>query len=174
MSDDIEIRRLEPPELREHLDALAAVLHDCVAGGASVGYLEPFSRADALSAFENFAAEADQGRRLILAAFSSGQLVGTAQVILELMPNQPHRGEIAKMLVHRSARGRGIARQLLERAEAEARAEGKTLLVLDAVTGGDAARLYDRLGWTTVGVVPNFALYPDGRPCDTTYFWKAL
>jgi GNAT superfamily N-acetyltransferase len=78
------------------------------------------------------------------------------------------------MLVHRSARRRGVARQLMERAGDEARSEGKTLLVLDAVTGGDAARLYDRLGWTTVGIVPNFALYPDGRPCDTTYFWKAL
>ena len=78
------------------------------------------------------------------------------------------------MLVRRSARRRGIARQLLERAEAEARAEGRTLLVLDAVTGGDAARLFDRMGWTTVGVIPNYALYPDGRPCDTTVFYKEL
>ena len=174
VAEQMEIRRLSPPELRERLDALAAVLHDCVAGGASVGYMEPFSHEDARTAFEGFAAEAEQGRRLILAAFSDGELVGTAQVILALMPNQPHRGEIAKVLVRRSARGRGVARQLMEHAEAEARAEGKTLLVLDAVTGGDAARLYDRLGWTTVGVVPHFALYPDGRPCDTTYFWKAL
>jgi len=174
VAEQVEIRRLSPAELRAQLDGLAAVLHDCVAGGASVGYMAPFSHADARSAFEGFAAEAEQGRRLILAAFSDGQLVGTAQVVLELMPNQPHRAEIAKVLVHRSARGRGIAGRLMERAEDEARAEGKTLLVLDAVTGGDAARLYDRLGWTTVGVVPNFALYPDGRPCDTTYFWKAL
>jgi GNAT superfamily N-acetyltransferase len=174
VAEQIEIRRLTPPELREQLEALAAVLHDCVTGGASVGYMEPFSHEDALTAFEGFTAEVEQGRRLILAAFSHGELVGTAQVILALMPNQPHRGEIAKVLVRRSARGRGVAWQLMERAEAEARAEGKTLLVLDAVTGGDAARLYDRMGWTTVGVVPNFALYPDGRPCDTTYFWKAL
>ena len=90
------------------------------------------------------------------------------------MPNQPHRGEIAKLLVHRSARRRGIAERLMEQAEAEARAEGKTLLVLDAVTDGDAARLYERMGWNTVGVVPGFALYPDGRPCDTTYFYKEL
>jgi GNAT superfamily N-acetyltransferase len=96
------------------------------------------------------------------------------QVILALPPNQPHRGEIAKLLVHRSARGRGIARLLMERAEEEARAEGKTLLVLDAVTDGDAARLYERLGWTTVGVIPGYALFPDGRPCDTTIFWKSL
>ena len=174
MSDDIEVRRLDAPELREHLHALAAVLHDCVAGGASVSYMEPFSRDDARDAFEGFIAEADQGRRLILAAFADGELVGTVQVILALPPNQPHRGEIAKLLVHRSSRGRGLARLLMENAETEARAAGKTLLVLDAVTGGDAARLYDRLGWTTVGVVPGFALYPDGRPCDTTYFWKAI
>ena len=174
MTDEIEIRRLSPPDVRAQLEALAAVLHDCVAGGASVGYMTPFSHEDAVAAFESFATDAERGRRLILAAFADGELVGTAQVILQLMPNQPHRGEIAKVLVHRSARGRGIASRLMEHAEAEARAEGKTLLVLDAVTGGDAARLYDRLGWTTVGVVPNFALYPDGRPCDTTYFWKAL
>ena len=170
----IEVRRLDVTELPAQLDALAAVLHDCVAGGASVSYMAPFSREDARRAFEGFAAEAEQGRRLVLAAFVDADLVGTVQVILALPPNQPHRGEIAKLLVHRRARGRGIAQLLMERAEAEARAEGKTLLVLDAVTGGDAARLYARLGWTTVGVIPGYALYPDGRPCDTTYFWKAL
>jgi GNAT superfamily N-acetyltransferase len=170
----IEIRRLAAADVHEQLDALAAVLHDCVAGGASVSYMAPFSHEQARSAFEEFAAEVERGRRLLLAAFADGDLVGTVQVILALPPNQPHRGEIAKLLVHRSARGRGIARLLMERAEAEARAEGKTLLVLDAVTGGDAARLYDRLGWTTVGVIPGYALYPDGRPCDTTVFWKSL
>jgi GNAT superfamily N-acetyltransferase len=170
----IEVRRLGVTEVREQIEALAAVLHDCVEGGASVSYMAPFSLEDARRAFDGFVAEAEQGRRLILAAFVDGDLVGTVQVIVELPPNQPHRGEIAKLLVHRRARGRGIAQLLMEHAEAEARAEGKTLLVLDAVTGGDAARLYARLGWTTVGVVPGFALYPDGRPCDTTYFWKAL
>jgi GNAT superfamily N-acetyltransferase len=170
----IEVRRLDAIEVRGHLDGLAAVLHDCVDGGASVSYMAPFSLEQARSAFEGFVAEAEQGNRLVLAAFLDEDLVGTVQVILALPPNQPHRAEIAKLLVHRQARGRGIAQQLMERAEAEARAEGKTLLVLDAVTGGDAARLYARMGWTTVGVVPGFALYPDGRPCDTTYFWKAL
>jgi GNAT superfamily N-acetyltransferase len=136
--------------------------------------MAPFSHEDARRAFEGFAAEAEQGRRLILAAFADGELIGTVQVILALPPNQPHRGEIAKLLVHRSARGRGVARRLMERAEDAARAEGKTLLVLDAVTGGDAARLYDRMGWTTVGVIPGYALYPDGRSCDTTVFWKSL
>ena len=173
-AEQIEIRRLGVVELHEHLDALARVLHDCVAGGASVSYLAPFSHEQARNAFEGFATEVDQGRRVLLAAFASGELVGTVQVILALPPNQPHRGEIAKLLVHRSARSRGIAQRLMEHAEAEARAESKTLLVLDAVTGDDAERLYERLGWTKVGVIPGYALYPDGRPCDTTIFWKAL
>lgn len=174
MAEQIEIRRLASSDVHEHLDALAGVLHDCVAGGASVGYLAPFSHEQARSAFEGFAAEVEHGRRLLLAAFADGELVGTVQVILALPPNQPHRSEITKLLVHRAARGRGIARLLMGRAEAEARAEGKTLLVLDAVTGDAAERLYERLGWTRVGVIPGYAFYPDGRPCDTTIFWKAL
>jgi len=173
-AEQIEIRRLGPAEANEQLDTLAAVLHDCVSGGASVSYMAPFSHEDARNAFAAFAAEAEQGRRLILAAFADGELVGTVQVILALPPNQPHRGEIAKLLVHRSARKRGIAQLLMERAEAEARAESKTLLVLDTVTGDDAERLYERLGWNRVGVIPGYALYPDGRPCDTTVFWKSL
>lgn len=174
MAEQIEIRRLASTELQGQLDALAGVLADCVDGGASVSYMWPFSHEQARGAFETVAAEVEQGRRLVLAAFADGHLVGTVQVILALPPNQPHRGEIAKLLVHRSARRRGIARLLMEGAEAEARAEGKTLLVLDTVTGDDAERLYERLGWTRVGVVPGYALYPDGRPCDTTIFWKSL
>jgi GNAT superfamily N-acetyltransferase len=172
--EQIETRRLEPEEVRAELDRLADVLVDCVAGGASVSYLAPFSHEQARAAFEAVAAEVGQGKRLLLGAFSEGRLVGTVQVILALPPNQPHRGEIAKLLVHRSARRRGIAQLLMEHAESEARAAGKTLLVLDAVTGGDAERLYSRLGWTKVGVIPGYALFPDGRPCDTTIFWKAV
>lgn len=174
VAEQIEIRRLAAADVHEQLDALAGVLVDCVAGGASVSYLAPFSHEQARRAFEAVAAEVEQGRRLLLAAFAEGQLVGTVQVTLALPPNQPHRAEIAKLLVHRSARGRGIAQLLMEHAESEARAAGKSLLVLDAVTGGDAERLYARLGWTRVGVIPGYALYPDRRPCDTTIFWKAL
>jgi GNAT superfamily N-acetyltransferase len=173
-ADQIEIRRLAGTELHAQLDALAVVLADCVAGGASVNYMAPFSHTQARAAFEGMAGEVEKGRRLLLGAFAEDRLVGTVQVILALPPNQPHRGEIAKLLVHRSARKRGIAQLLMEHAESEARAEGKTLLVLDTVTGDTGERLYTRLGWTRVGVIPGFALYPDGRPCATTIFWKAL
>ena len=170
----IEIRRLASTALHEQLDGLAGVLFDCVAGGASVRYMAPFSHEQARDAFEGVALEVEQGRRLLLAAFAGEEVVGTVQVLLAMQPNSPHRAEIAQLLVHRSARRRGIAQLLMERAEAEARAEGKTLLVLDTVTGDDAERLYERLGWTKVGVIPNYALSPDGRPCATTVFWKSL
>ena len=173
-AEQIEIRRLASAALREQLDGLAAVLNDCVAGGASVRYMAPFSHEQARDAFEAVALEVEQGRRLLLAAFAGEELVGTVQVALAMQPNSPHRAEIVQLLVHRSARRRGIAQLLMEHAEAEARAEGKTLLVLDTVTGDDAERLYERLGWTRVGVIPGYALYPDGRPCDTTVFWKSV
>ena len=173
-AEPIEIRRLDAAQARAELDELAAVLVDCVDGGASVSYMAPFSQADARDAFGGFVDEVAKGRRLLLAAYDAGRLVGTVQVILALPPNQPHRGEIAKLLVHRAARKRGIASRLMEAAEVEARAEGKTLLVLDTVTGDPAERLYERLGWTKVGVIPGYALYPDGRPCATTVFWKEI
>ena len=172
--DEVEIRLLEPAELHDHLDGLAAVLADCVGGGASVSYMEPFTHADARAAFEGFAADAERGGRLILAALDGGRLVGTVQVVHAVPPNQPHRADIAKLLVHRDARRRGIAEQLMAAAEAEARAAGKTLLVLDTVTGDAAERLYERIGWTRVGVIPDYALYPDGRLCATTIFFKTL
>jgi GNAT superfamily N-acetyltransferase len=172
--EQIEIRRLDGPDLDANLDGLARVLADCVAGGASVSYMAPFSHEQARGVFDAFAAEAGEGRRVILAAFAEGELVGTVQVVLAVPPNQPHRGEIAKLLVHRSARRRGVAQRLMEAAEVEARTEGKWLLVLDTVTGDPAERLYQRMGWNIVGVIPNYALYPDGRPCDTTVFWKAV
>jgi ribosomal protein S18 acetylase RimI-like enzyme len=173
-ADTLEIRRLDAADVREHLDGLARVLEDCVVGGASVSYMAPFTREDARREFDKWADDVERAERLLLAAFADGELVGTVQVVFPWPPNQPHRGDIAKLLVHRSARGRGIAARLMEGAEAEARAEGRTLLVLDTVTGDAAERLYARLGWTRVGVIPGYALYPDGRPCDTTVFWKAI
>jgi GNAT superfamily N-acetyltransferase len=173
-ADELEIRRLAAADVHEQLDALAAVLVDCVAGGASVRYMEPFSHDDARAVFAAVAADVDQGGRVLLAGFAGGELVGTVQVVPATQPNSPHRAEIVQLLVHRSARRRGIAQRLMDRAEEEARIEGRTLLVLDTVTGDPAERLYERLGWTRVGVIPGYALYPDRRPCDTTIFWKSL
>jgi ribosomal protein S18 acetylase RimI-like enzyme len=170
----MEIRLLKADEVEAHVEGLAAVLEDCVAGGASVSYMDPFTTNDARTHFAGFAADAAVGRRLILAAFDGDRIVGTVQVVPALQPNQPHRAEIAKLLVHRDARRRGVAERLMDAAEAEARAAGKTLLVLDTVTGDAAERLYTRLGWSRVGVIPNYALYPDGRPCATTVFYKEL
>jgi GNAT superfamily N-acetyltransferase len=170
----VEVRRLSATEVREQLSLLAEVLCDCVKGGASVSFMAPFSQDEARAAFEAVAPEVESGRRILLAAFADGVLVGTVQVLHALPPNQLHRADIAKLLVHRSARRRGVARMLMERAEVEAYLENKMLLVLDTVTGGDAERLYERLGWTKAGVIPGYALFPDGSPCDTTIFWKEL
>jgi GNAT superfamily N-acetyltransferase len=170
----IEIRRLTAAEGRQYVGALAGVLLDCVAGGASVSFMASLSKAEAEAFFEKAAEGVERGERILLAAFLDGDLLGTVQIITATPPNQPHRADIAKLLVHPSARGQGLATRLMEQAEEASRSAGKTLLVLDTVTGGDAERLYLRLGWTKAGVIPNYALFPDGRFCDTTVFWKDL
>jgi GNAT superfamily N-acetyltransferase len=150
------------------------VLFDCVEGGASVSFMQPFSRADAAAFFRKCIDGVEAGERILLAALDDGHVVGTVQIITALPPNQPHRADVSKLLVHRRARGGGVGQKLMEEVERQARAAGKTLLVLDTVTGGDAERLYTRLEWTRVGVIPNYALFPDGKPCATTMFYKAL
>jgi GNAT superfamily N-acetyltransferase len=170
----MEIRRLTAAEGRECLSALAGVLHDCVEGGASVSFIAPFSKAAAESFFERVVEGVEAGDRILFAAFADSQLVGTVQVLTATPPNQPHRADIAKLLVLRSARGNGVASRLMQAAEESSRSAGKTLLVLDTVTGGDAERLYLRLGWNRVGLIPRYALFPNGTYCDTTVFWKSL
>jgi GNAT superfamily N-acetyltransferase len=173
MSDAIEIRCLQTIGGRE-IDGLSEVLIDCVEGGASVSFLLPMTRAKAEAFWRGAAASAARGDRFVLAAEDrAGTIVGTVQVILAQPENQPHRGDLAKMLVHRRARRHGIGAALLEAAERQALSAGKTLLVLDTASG-DAERLYARQGWQRCGVVPNYALWPDGTPCATTYFFKFL
>jgi GNAT superfamily N-acetyltransferase len=165
---------LTAPEGRHHLSALAEVLLDCVEKGASVSFMAPLPRATAESFFEKVVEGVEHGNRMLFAAFADSKLVGTVQILTATPPNQPHRADVAKLLVLSSARGRGIGRLLMEHAENTSRLAGKTLLVLDTVTGGDAERLYMRLGWTKAGVIPNYAMLPDGTLCATTIFWKAL
>jgi ribosomal protein S18 acetylase RimI-like enzyme len=109
-----------------------------------------------------------------LAAFDDLKLVGTVQILIAMPPNQPHRADISKLLVVRSARGQGVGSRLMEEAEKAGRLAGKTLLVLDTASGDHAEKLYIRLGWTRAGVIPNYAMYPDGTWCDTSIFWKRL
>ena len=170
----ISVRQLSAAEGHQHLGPLADVLLDCVEGGASVSFMASLTKADAESFFEKVLEEVRRGDRILLAAFIDSKLVGTVQVHLATPPNQPHRGDVAKLLVLRSARGRGVGALLMQHAEEASRRAGKTLLVLDTVTGGDGEKLYTRLGWTRVGVIPKYALFPDGTWCDTTIFWKQL
>ena len=156
--------------------ALAEVLIDCVEGGASVSFMWPLAHHKALAFWQGVMDSARRGERIVLVAedVESDTVVGTVQLLLAMPDNQPHRADVAKMLVHRRARRRGLGAALMRAAEAAARGAGKTLLVLDTVTGGDAERLYSRQGWQRVGVIPGYALWPNGGPCDTTYFYKLL
>jgi GNAT superfamily N-acetyltransferase len=174
LNRDVEIRRLNGAEAWAFVGALAAVLVDCVEGGASVSFMPPFGQADGEAFFSKVASGVEAGERILLAAFDDGKLVGTVQIVTALPPNQPHRADVAKLLVSRAARGKGVAQRLMEAVDREALAAGKTLLVLDTVTGSTAERLYERLGWVKVGVIPNYALFPDGRLTPTTIFWKEL
>jgi GNAT superfamily N-acetyltransferase len=174
MSDAVQIRCLPTIGARE-IQGLSDVLIDCVEGGASVSFMHPMTRTKADTFWYGVAASVARGERIVLTAEdTAGVIVGTVQVILRLPENQPHRGEVAKMLVHRRVRRQGVGAALLTAVERSALDVGKTLLVLDTVTGGDAERLYARHGWQRCGEIPHYALWPDGRPCATTIFFKFL
>lgn len=172
----VTVRRLGVNEAAACVPALAEVLIDCVAGGASVSFMHPLAHDRAVDFWRGVAEGVARGERalLIAEAVDSGAVLGTVQLVLAQPENQPHRADVAKMLVHRRARRQGVARQLLDAVDAVARQEGKTLMVLDTVTGGDAERLYARAGWQRVGEVPGYALMPDGALCGTTFFYRAV
>jgi GNAT superfamily N-acetyltransferase len=175
MIDNVTIRRVDANEAAHCVEALADVLIDCVEGGASVSFMLPIARATALAFWRDVAEGVARGERaLLIAEDRDGDVVGTVQLITAQPENQPHRADVAKMLVHRKARGRGIAHALMSELDQIARQEKKSVLVLDTVTGGDAERLYQRAGWQRVGSVPNYALMPDGAFCGTTFYCKQL
>lgn len=172
--DGISIRRLTKFDECE-IRGLSDVLIDCVEGGASVSFMWPMTLAKAQSFWSAVCESAQRGERVVLAAEdAAGTMVGTVQVVWAQPENQPHRADVAKMLVHRRARRRGVGAALLAAAEDSALAAGRTLLVLDTVTGADGERLYARHGWERCGVIPDYALWPDGRLCSTTVFYKSL
>ncbi|MCF1483059.1 MULTISPECIES: GNAT family N-acetyltransferase [Rhizobium/Agrobacterium group] len=168
------IRLLNASDAREAIPDLCEILSDCVNGGASVGFMLPFDLETARPFWEGVANAVEAGDSLLLVAEHQGTVVGTVQIGLKQPPNQPHRADLKKLLVHRSARGLGLARQLMEASQHQAARAGKTLIVLDTATGEPAEAIYEKLGWTRAGVVPDYALFPDGRFCDTTIFYKRV
>lgn len=163
------VRALAPEELAQ----LADVLVDCVEGGASVSFMHPLSHERALAFWREVLRGAAAGERALLVAEDEAGICGTVQLVLAQPENQPHRADLAKMLVHRRARRRGVGDALMRAAEAAARDCGKSLLVLDTASA-DAERLYERTGWQSVGVVPDFALLPHGGYCDTHFYYRRL
>jgi GNAT superfamily N-acetyltransferase len=153
---------------------LADLLGDCVAGGASVGFMQPLKPEQALTFWRRIAAAVAAGERALLIAEDEQGIVGTVHLLLDQPDNQPHRADLSKMLVHRRGRRLGLGAALMRAAEQMAADCGKTLLVLDTATGGDAERLYARLGWTPVGQIPGYALWPEGGLCGTSLFYKAV
>ncbi|WP_205926988.1 GNAT family N-acetyltransferase [Rhizobium sp. P32RR-XVIII] len=166
------IRFLDAQQARAAIPDLCEILADCVEGGASVGFMQPYTAADAEPYWRSVAEAVEAGVNLLAVAEVDGRIVGTVQVGFASMPNQPHRGDLKKLLVHRSARGKGLARLLMEAIEREAARHGKHLLVLDTATGSDAEAIYPRLGWEKAGVIPDYAMWPEGGYCATTLFYK--
>lgn len=167
------LRRLRAVD-EAQIKQLADVLIDCVEGGASVSFMDPLTRERAEAFWRRVADGVHAGQRALVVAEDDRGICGTVQLLLDLPENQPHRADVAKMLVHRRARRQGVGAALMHAAEATARDCGRTVLVLDTVTGGDAERLYTRLGWQRVGEVPKYALMPRGEFCSTTFFYRDL
>ena len=174
MSQEIDIVVLDASGVTAAASDLGRVLADCVAGGASVSFMHPFTPGEAAAYFRKVADEVARGDVIVLAARRRGTIVGTVQLMIATPPNQSHRADVRKLLVHREARRFGVGAALMAAVEHAARRHGRTLLVLDTAREGDAERLYARGGWVRVGVIPHYALMPDGAPCDTVIFWKRL
>ena len=167
-----QIRRLTRVSEQE-LQPLAELLIDCVDSGASVSFMQPLSMQKALAFWRGVAEGVERSERALLVAEDDAGIVGTVQLVLDQPENQPHRADLSKMLVLRRARRQGLGELLMQAAEQVARECGKSLLVLDTASV-EAARLYARLGWQQCGVVPGYALLPQGGLCDTTYFYRQL
>ena len=161
-------------EARALIPALAGILIDCVEGGASVSFMLPIDQRTAEGFYEAVVEKLANGSTILFVAYVDGEPAGAVQLSPEHKPNQPHRADVQKLLVHRRGRNRGVARALMRALEETAKARGRTLLCLDTATGSPAERLYETLGWRRLGVIPNHAMWPQGGFCDTTFFWKDL
>ena len=173
MSESV-VRTIGAQEAAQRVEEFVDVLMDCVQGGASVSFMSDLTRHEASAFWRGAIEDAAQGGRILIIAEQDGRIDGTVQTLLVDKPNQPHRAEIAKMLVHSRARNKGLGQALLRAGEDAARARNRWLMVLDTVPGTAGDRLYRRGGWIPVGDIPNFALMPDGALCSTTFFYKDL
>ncbi len=173
ITQTIKVSSLFPIISESQVLALAEVLMDCVAGGASVSFMQPLAIDKAQSFWRQVAEGVFKGERALFVAENDSGIVGTVQLILAQPDNQPHRADLSKMLVHRSARRLGIGALLLRAAQSAALECGKTLLVLDTASN-EAARLYERHGWQRCGVIPGYALLPEGGLCDTTFYYLQI
>jgi GNAT superfamily N-acetyltransferase len=170
------IEQLDAAAAEVALPTLADILRACVEGGASVNFVLPFTQQDSEAWWRRAVLPAlHDGERRLLVARVAGRILGTVQLALAPQPNQPHRAEVTKLLVHPDGRRQGIARALMARLEEVARAEGRRLLILDTVEGSAAEQLYRALGWTLLGVVPRFALTTDRTRLEgSAFFWKEV
>ncbi len=155
------------------LAGLADLTMDVVAGGASIGFMHQLTREGARAFWQSIASGVATGERVLVVAEDGEGICGTVQLVLAQMENQPHRADLSKLMVHRRARRHGLGEALMRAAEDAARALGRTVLVLDTASD-DAERLYARLGWQRVGTIPDYALWPDGRRCATTVYYRTL
>ncbi len=167
----IDIRILRGDEAHHRIDELATVLHDCVTKGASVNFMNPFSMTEARDFYTATAGAVARDELVLFAALDNDRVVGTCQLVPAKKPNQPHRADLAKLLVHSNYRNKGIGASLLAAADQEVKRRGLKLVTLDTALD-TAERLYERAGYIRAGVIPNFALWPDGGYCDTVYFYK--
>lgn len=170
----VTIRMLTPSETATAVPALAEILSDCVEGGASVGFMSPHTPDDAMPYWQGVVHAVTDGNTVLIVAEKDGEILGTVQLGIGMMPNQPHRADLKKLLVHRKARGLGLSRLLMEAAESAAAKHGRHILVLDTATGSPAESIYEKFGWQRVGIIPQYALMPDGSYCGSTFFYKAL
>lgn len=173
MMDLPTLRRLGADDTVARIGELSDVLIDCVEGGASVSFMLPLSRATADDFWRRTAASIGRGERTLLVAEDAQGIAGTVQLITDMPENQPHRADVAKLLVHRRARNTGVGRRLMAAVEDAARDQGRRVLVLDTANAS-AERLYERLGWQRVGLVPDYALLPAGDLCATAFYFKHL
>jgi ribosomal protein S18 acetylase RimI-like enzyme len=167
------VRTLDGATVSGARERLCEILIDCVEHGASVGFLAPLAHADADAYWRRIAHAVAEDRCVLLVAELDGEVVGTVQLDVDTLPNQPHRATVCKLLVHTEARRRGVGEALMAGAERAARERGRWLLTLDTATA-DAVRLYERMGWSRSGAIPDYALNPDSSLTDTVFYWKRL